>query len=296
MMRAPIVISVVLALGTLGAAQTTDAVRVKPPQDARLVAPPRRDLPGRQLTAGLGTLFVPAHFDPALTSGTDVVVFFHGATWCAQQNFYDSGLNAVLISVNLQDYAAVFAAPDALRGLLRQACAALSDEAITTGPLGRLCLASFSGGYTAIREILRHRVYDDVVSDVVLADSLYAPLLADGSLETTAIEPFTCFARRAAATGQVRLIFSHLYPPTEQHRGNKTTLAAAHLIRETGAVRREASETNKCGQRLLYRADKGGLHILGYAGMTTQDHFEHFYCLSELLRMTTLSRVTPAKP
>lgn len=133
-----------------------------------------------------------------------------------------------------------------------------------------------------------------MISDVVLADSLYAPLLADGSLATAEIEPFTRFARRAATAGDVRLIFSHLYPPEEKHRGNKTTLAAAHLIRETGATRHETRSVNKCGQRLLYRADKRGLHILGYAGMTTQDHFEHFYCLSELLRMTSIPRAPDA--
>lgn len=289
---------IALLLATSAAVASTDdttrTVTVKPPAVSGPIAPARREVPGRHLSASLGPLYVPAHFDPAVTTATDVVVFFHGAAWCAEQNFYDSGLNAVLLSVSLQDYASVFRDPGMMDQVLRQIAQTLADEGITTRPVGRLCLASFSGGYAAIREILRHGALEGVISDVVLADSLYAPLLADGSLATSEIEPFTRFARRAAATGDVRLIFSHLYPPEEKHRGNKTTLAAAHLIRETGATRHETRSVNKCGQHLLYRADKGGLHILGYAGMTTQDHFEHFYCLSELLRMTSIARAPTA--
>ncbi|MDI6784244.1 MAG: hypothetical protein QME64_09160 [bacterium] len=32
---------------------------------------------------------------------------------------------------------------------------------------------------------------------------------------------------------------------------------------------------------LLYSCDKRGFHIRGYAGMTNQDHFNHFYNLGE---------------
>lgn len=293
-MRSLIAIFLAAAVATAGAADTTATVHAARPTTGGPIAPLRRDVPGRHLSASLGPLYVPGHFDPALTTATDVVVFFHGAAWCAEQNLYDSGLNAVLVSISQQDYAAVFRDPDALGQILRQTTEALADEGITSRPIGRLCLASFSGGYSAIREILRQGAFDGMISDVVLTDSLYAPLLADDSIETSAIEPFTRFARRAASTGDARLIFSHLYPPEEKHRGNKTTLTAAHLIRETGATQREVTDINRCGQRLLYRADKGGLHILGYAGITTQDHFEHFYCLSELLRMTSLARAPGA--
>ena len=58
----------------------------KKPANA-LVPPPRRDVPGKRFSLSLGTLYVPDFFDSEVTTATEVVVFFHGAAWCAQQNF-----------------------------------------------------------------------------------------------------------------------------------------------------------------------------------------------------------------
>jgi hypothetical protein len=99
--------------------------------------------------------------------------------------------------------------------------------------------------------------------------------------------PFLDYARRAA-NGQCVFLYSHLYPPEEQHRGNTTTLTASYLIDELDVPRREAATRNSRGEQLLYRADRNGFHVFGYAGMTTQDHFEHFYAASDLLKLTSL--------
>lgn len=260
-----------------------------------LVSPPRRDVPGKHFSLSLGRLYVPEFFDPQLTTSTEVVVFFHGAEWCAEQNFYDARKNAVLVSVTLKnlDYSKVFKDPALLRKLLEETTTTLAQNHITTKPLGKICLTSFSGGYSAIREILKHQEFCSRISDVVLADSLYAPRLKNKSdqIDPVAMAPFLEFARRAVK-GERTFLFSHLYPPEEQYRTNTTTLTANYLIETLGAKKQPASGCNSCGAHLLYRAELGNFHILGYAGMTTQDHFDHFYALGDLLRMSSL---TPAK-
>lgn len=259
------------------------------PTTPTLIAPPRRDVPGRRHELTLGTLYIPSFYRPAANRGTDVAVFFHGAAWCAEQNFYDARRNAVLVSIRRMDYGDVFRDAAALRGVLDETTTTLAREGICGGPVRRLALVSFSGGYTGVREILKHSEFQLRVSDVVLADSLYGPRLADDPtrLNPEALAPFLAFARRAAV-GEVTFLFSHLYPPEQKHRGNTTTVAARNLIEALGASPRPASGANSRAAQLLYRADQGRFHVLGYSGMTTQDHFEHFYALCDLLRESSL--------
>jgi hypothetical protein len=261
-----------------------------------IVPPPRRDVPGKRFLLSLGSLYVPDFFDPEMSTGTEVVVFFHGAAWCAEQNFYDARKNAVLVAISVKNYGypAVFGPPEALRNLLEETTSTLALHNITTKPLSKICLSSFSGGYSAIREILKQREFQPLFSDIVLADSLYAPRVegTQDKLDPQAMAPFLEFARRAAS-GECTFWFSHLYPPEERYRTNTTTLAANYLIDHLGAKRQPTAQCNSRGARLLYRADLGDFHVLGYAGMTNQDHLEHFYALSDLLRNTTL---TPRYP
>ena len=263
-----------------------DAAATKAP-----IAPPRRDVLGKRFNLSLGQLFVPDYFKPDETQGLEMVIFFHGAAWCSEQQFYDARKNAVLISITVKDYGypAVFSNPARLQEIIDETTTTLAVERVSTAPLSKVCLASFSGGYSAIREILKNPHYEKLVSDIVLADSLYGARAKDNpnAMDAEAMQPFLEYSRRAAAGG-ASLWFSHLYPPEEQHRGNTTTLTASYLIDGVGAERTPASGKSTRGQRLLYRADLGNFHILGYAGMTTQDHFEHFYALSDLLEQTSL--------
>jgi len=261
------------------------------------IAPPRRNVPGKRFSLGTARqLFVPDFFKPEVTTQTRVVVFFLGAPWCSEQNFYDARKNGVLVSINEAKSAAFSEWGKLFPALLKQVQKTLADADITSKPLGGVCISSFSGGYTAVREILSKPEYEPLISDVVLADSLYPPRLPDNknAINPTAMEPFVRYARRAMK-GECSFWFSHLYPPEEPYRDNTTTLAAGYLIDTLGLERHPASGTNSRGAQLLYRVDSGNLHILGYAGMTTQDHFEHFYALSDLLRQTSLPDASAAE-
>src|SRR5207244_4103393 len=63
-----------------------------------IVPPLRRDVPGKRITLQQGELFVPEFFHT--DSRADVVIWFLGAAWCAEQVFYDARKNAVLLVVN----------------------------------------------------------------------------------------------------------------------------------------------------------------------------------------------------
>jgi hypothetical protein len=242
-----------------------------------VVAPPKRDVPGQRTKLPSGELFIPDFAkDP-----NELAIWFLGANWCAEQVFYDAHKNAALLVVNSATLKRGFPEPDQFDALLKE----------TGLPVKKVCLISFSGGYTAVRDLLRHESVADRVSDVVLLDSLYAPRTAEkkDQLEPAAMKPFIDFARRATE-GKATFLFSHLYPPEEQYRGNTTTLAASFLI---DALKLQRQGTS--GGKILYRAEEKNCHILGVAGMTNQDHFDHFYNAADWIRQTSLPDA-PTKP
>ena len=84
--------------------------------------------------------------------------------------------------------------------------------------------------------------------------------------------------------------FTHLFPPEEKYRDNTTTRTASYLIEQMRGVRVPQSEVNVLGMRLLYSCDIGDFHVRGYAGMTHQDHFNHFYNLAEYFGRISFAR------
>ncbi len=266
---------------------TQDKFKAKGP-----IAPVRRDVPGTRGNLSIARIYVPERFTDNGFASNSVVVWFLGAPWCAEQAFYDAGKNAFLITVTTKELWETFRHPEALNELLTEADDWLKKQGVSDKPLGPICLASFSGGYVAIREILKHEQYRNRITDVVLADSLYAPRVPgrENELDALAMAPFLDYAARAAA-GDGVFLFSHLYPPRQEHRGNTTTLAAAYLIEQLAITRKPASGHTAQGAEISYRADKNGFHVFGVFGMTTQDHFDHFYSAADLLRLTSFPDV-----
>lgn len=249
-----------------------------------ITPPPHRDVPGRRIVLPHGQLFIPDFYQPA--GRLDLVIFFLSPPWLAEQNFHDARKNALLFTANPATTKSGFPTPESFDALLAEIQSALPNNK----PLGHLTLVSFSGGYTALRDILRHDAATHRVTDVLLLDSLYAPRTPPDSntLSPDAMKPFLDYAARAASA-QCTLTFTQLYPPEEKYRSNTTTLAASYLIDHLHLSRTVNPTTNPSPSRtLLYRADQAGLHILGYAGMTNQDHFDHLYQSADLLKLLPL--------
>lgn len=250
------------------------------------VAPQRRDVPGTRISISLGKIYQPEYYQTSTDGKYSLVVFFHGASWCAEQNLYDSGKEAILLSVNTLDYMSTFHNTKRFDELLTEVSLALSSTwGIPSTFRKELVLISFSGGYLAIREILSKPEYYNEIDGVILADSLYTRFL---DVERTKphpddIAPFLRFAQDAASSKK-QFWFTQLYPPEWRYRNNSTTRTAVYLHDKLKLSKRPRNETNTLGMTLLYSAETGKCHIMGYQGMTTQDHFNHFYNLTEYIR------------
>jgi hypothetical protein len=279
-----------LPLGGLYAQSTT--ARVINPKN-QIIAPARRDVPGQRFSLSTGHVYVPEFFKPSSNGQYDLVVFCHGAAWCSEQNFYDARKNAVLLSVSLTDYQTAFSDTTLLNRLINETQYTLQTVQIIAKPkLRKLVLASFSGGYSAIREILKSKDYFNKTTDLILGDSLYCPFTDTTRtvLDEQQMKPFLDYAI-AAAKGKKNLWFTQLYPPEEIYRTNTTTITAQYLIEHTQTAKIPCSEKNALGMEKLYKADNHGLHIYGYAGMYNQDHFNHLYNMAEYYKKTSLANV-----
>jgi hypothetical protein len=243
-------------------------------------------------------MYIPDYFHAGPEGEFDLLFFFHGAAWCSEQNFYDSRKNAILVSISLADYQKYFQDTTRFRKLQQEVNYVLESTKLIPHPrLHKLAMSSFSGGYSAVREILRTPDYLNQVSELVLADSLYAnytdttrKYLAAGDMK-----PYLDFAGQAALKKK-SFWFTQLYPPDPQYRDNNTTVTARYLIDKLGLVFKDRNETQANGMKLLYLAEKGNCHIMGYAGMTNQDHFNHFYNISEYWKKLTFADGPPIQP
>jgi hypothetical protein len=277
---------VFFCLFSLSAAACAQTTRPSSRPGGEIVPPPRRDVPGKRITLPRGELFVPDFFHTEHRA--NVVVWFLGASWCAQQVFYDAHKNAVLMTVNGSTLKNGFPASRDFLDLLEEIGGALNQADVTDEGVDHVALVSFSGGWSGVYSVLQHSDLARVVDDVVLLDSLYAWNAKAGTIDATAMAPFLNFAQRAA-DGTGVFVFTQLYPPEEKYRSNGTTVCANHLIEQLGLVREAASgEKNAAGATLLYRAEKCNAHILGYAGMTNQDHFNHFYGAATALKLVSI--------
>jgi hypothetical protein len=288
MTRAIVILLIVFATARCVAQAPTTTTRASSRPGGEIVPPPKREVPGKKIQTVWGELYVPEFYDGTESKSGGIVVWFLGAAWCAEQNFYDAKKNAVLLCVNAEQMKRGFDDPSRFRSLLRDVQAKLADEHVTDKAIGKVCLGSFSGGYPSVRQILSQPEFKKLITDVVLADSLYARRLNDTQLDPEQMAPFVAFAKRAA-NGECIFLFSQLYPQEEKYRTNTTTLAANALIDAVGAERKPSDQVSSRGSKILYRADLKGFHIFGYAGMTNQDHFDHLYGMCDLLRQTSLS-------
>jgi len=200
-----------LLFARLGAGALTSKPSSRP--GGEITPPPRVDVPGKRVALACGELFIPDFFAKK-SEPTHLVIWSLGAAWCAEQNFYEARKNAVLLTLNGTALKAGFPQADKFQAVLEQVSAALAREIPGCPAATRVCLGSFSGGYTAVRDVLRLKEILPLITDVVLADSLYAGKVAGSKtqLNPEQMQPFLDFAKRASE-GEVTFIFSHLYPP-----------------------------------------------------------------------------------
>ena len=256
--------------------------------------------PGLRSTLEFGNLFIPAG---GLASGKpyDLTLHFHGAPSVVEKNFVASGTPGILLTLTLPGLSKVytdrFAAPDTLDRLLSEVRtvvnvlagqSALEDGATgntnTHGmSMGRLQISSFSAGFGAVREILKHPKDYDRVDALVMADSIYAGFSGNPTNRTVdpvAMEGFLRFAQDAAA-GRKTMLISHSQLKPANYAATFET--ADFLLKSLSLERATTNADWGGGLHLLSEAGKGGFQLLGFKGETGDDHMAHLRQLSKLL-------------
>jgi hypothetical protein len=140
----------------------------------------------------------------------------------------------------------------------------------------QVTISSFSAGYGAVREILKTEANLERIDAVIAADSIYAGL--DDAAPTRAVDPrhmrdFLRFAR-LAADGKKRFVLSHSAQPTSYA---STTETADYLLKELGLHRTTQAATPRDRLQQITAAERGGLHVLGFAGDKGPDHMRHLH-------------------
>lgn len=258
---------------------------------------------GRFVSLPTGVLFLPNTLKTPVES-IDLLVFFHGAPGTVARNFTEAGLLGVAVMVNYGGlsaaYSRPFQDPELFGSILEETMKRLIEEKIVRsgGRWNRLCAASFSAGYGAIREILKSPEYFKRIDAIYLADSLYAGYVSDTAprkVNPTNMTDFRRFAKEAVE-GRKTFIFSHTYLAPGTYAGTFET--ADDLIEYVGAARTIVTPvSSETLPRVVSRCDKGRFHVYGCEGTDGEAHMQHLrYNAKFLAELPTAQKATASQP
>ncbi len=158
------------------------------------------------------------------------------------------------------------------------------DEAVTrsTGQPARaksVLLSSFSAGYEATRHALLVSEGSELITGVLLLDSLYGGFRGvSKSVDTDKLAPFEVFARRSLIEPRVSFLLTHSDVPVDDYASTKVV---ADALVDRLVLR--ADRTRASGPRALERrAEEKGFVLRGYGGTERDDHCAHLALFSEL--------------
>jgi hypothetical protein len=276
---------------------------VAAPAPALIPAGPRADgmlaRKGRSPIAG-ALLTIPPAFASA-DGAYDLVIHFHGNTNLVEESFAASGLNAVVMILNLGvgsgAYEDRFANAMPLTEMLERARTTLERRGLRGARLRRLGLSAWSAGYGAILRILEQPALAEKVDAVVLFDGIHCGYAAPGShtLLIERIAPFLRFAEHAAKGNRLFSITHSNIIPSGDYAGTRETTDA--LLRDVGAPRTTfaaepplphlAAMQGVMPRRLivplqpLTEAHLGDLTVRGYSGERAEQHIMHLVQMSK---------------
>lgn len=232
------------------------------------------------------TLFLPAGWSVRPSGEAELSIHFHGTAWFAVQEHVRRGSMMPFASFNVpgssDGFAAAFRDPGAFDRLLDGAAREMVARGAPVGTrIARVQLSSFSAGYAAVREILRHPSNVDRIERVVLADSLYAPddpATAGTDVrrpDVSALQPFIDFARLAADGKKTFLATHSSVPPLRSITPWTNLETIARHIDPALVPAAVGDDTGPPEFPLVSRIDRGRFHVWRYGGDNTDAHLTH---------------------
>lgn len=237
-----------------------------------------------QLRAGVH-MYVPQQQALRPDGSVDIILQFRGDV---PQRFSEGGVPAVVISAETEGLSAAmmekFGHPDFVPQLLETALTRLRRQYGPQVRLGRLALGSFSAGYAPLRVALANPAVRARTDAVLIIDGIHYGKA--GKPEPGAHQPFVDFAREAAQ-GERLMVITH---SAIQPNYSSSSDAADYILSQVGVARQPAGAeapppwSNRYGSKPqpITRADRGHLHVEGYAGGVARSHVEQIDNLGNL--------------
>ena len=245
----------------------------------RLAVGTRFDLPDAQL-------FVPDGFVAPDDGVVPLAVHFQGGTTIAEENFVRTGRGGVLIASTLAGRSSAFSTPyrdpDAFRALLAAGERELSAHAGRELRFGGILITSFSAGYGAVRELLKHEDLFARIEAIVAADSIYASVVSD-QVRAPHIEQMVDFARfaQAAARGEKVFVVTCSRIPTPYA---STTECAELLLAAVAGQRTPSDRFTERGVPIAAEHHAQGFHLYAFDEQDAGIHVDCLYMIPELVR------------
>ncbi len=237
-----------------------------------------------------GELFIPSDFN--YSSDTLILfIHFHGKSSTVHDGFLKSRMRAILITIHLgifsSPYQKAFSDSTLLDSILIEAIETIKT---LTGKSYyhkkiKLFLTSFSAGYGAIREIIRHDRYYEKVDGIIILDGLhtdYVQVDSDRLINSAQMKDFLRFARDATKFKK-HFILTHSEIIPEGY--SSTTETAQYLIDSTSTEKIFSERMFDHNFVQKYYAINGNFRVFGFYGDTAKDHLYHLYNIDKFLNI-----------
>lgn len=181
-------------------------------------------------------------------------------------------------------YREAFADPMALQRMLDELTTAVRarDDVADDVELDRVYIASFSAGYAAVRELLKHPQWFDRVAGVLFLDSIYAGFSDAGPrhVEPAHLSDFNRYADEAAA-GRRNMIVTHTKITPDSYASTWET--ADEMMKHLGIVPVPVDPPRAIGEGLKVdrEAHRSSFQLFGTLGDNADEHGRHLRNLPE---------------
>jgi hypothetical protein len=181
-------------------------------------------------------------------------------------------------------YREAFADPMALQRMLDELTTAIRarEDVADDVELDRVYVASFSAGYAAVRELLKHPQWFERIAGALFLDSIYAGFSDAGPrhVEPMHMSDFNRFADEAAA-GRRNMIVTHTKITPESYASTWET--ADELMKHLGIASAPVNPPREIGEGLKVdrEAHASRFHLFGTLGDNADEHGRHLRNLPE---------------
>jgi hypothetical protein len=261
-------------------APTTHEVAEKVPLDRAQPATSESTAKPMTVLMRTGNWFIYSHGCDTVRQRRNVIIHFHGAHTTVIPRYLASGLDAVLVIINLGLFSGPYTNAYALRanvdGLLERIKLGIAEQCgLADASITRLALSSWSAGYGATEQFLRWR--PERVDAVLLADGLHVGFIdrQTRAVNLKSLEVFVRFAQQATRGDKLMYITHSSIIPVDYAGAAETAMAvsqAAHA--PTWMVNEE-----RYGMHQVTAARRGEFYVEGFAGNDKPAHAKHLYSI-----------------